>query len=234
MKHTVYKTTNNINGKYYIGAHSTKIINDDYFGSGIALKKAIDKYGIENFSKEILFIFETKEEMFKMEREIVSEEVANDKMSYNLKIGGYGGWPNNAGENNPNFGKELWKKGKTEEEIIEINKKRASHGEKNGMFGKTHNDMAKQRIIEGNKLFNETDEGKEKLIQSAIRLSEIMTGVPKSEEQKEKMSESAKKRWTEMEIVKCLYCGKEGKIVTMKRYHFEKCKFKNNLIEVII
>jgi len=61
-----------------------------------------------------------------------------------------------------------------------------------------------------------------------------MTGVPKSEEQKEKMSEAAKKRWAEMEIVKCPYCGKEGKIVTMKRYHFEKCKFKNNLIEVII
>ena len=85
MNYTIYKTTNNINGKYYIGAHKTEIINDNYFGSGIALKEAINKYGIENFSKEILFIFETKEEMFKKEREIIYEEVVNDKMSYNMK-----------------------------------------------------------------------------------------------------------------------------------------------------
>ena len=102
------------------------------------------------------------------------------------------------------------------------------------MFGKTHTDEAKQRIIEANKLFNETDEGKEKLIQSAIRLSKIMAGVPKTEEQKLKMAESAKKRWAEMEIVKCPYCEKEGKIVKMKQFHFDKCKFKQNLIENII
>lgn len=236
MNYTIYKTTNNINGKYYIGAHKTEIINDNYFGSGIALKEAINKYGIENFSKEILFIFETKEEMFKKEKEIISEEVVNDKMSYNMKIGGFGGWDHidSSGENNPNFGKELWKKGKSEEEIKEINAKRATYGEQNGMFGKTHSEEAKQKISEKNKLFNLTIEGQEKLKKSAASMSKKWKNVPKTEEQKLKMAESAKKRWAEMEIVKCPYCEKEGKIVIMKQFHFDKCKFKQNLIEDII
>ena len=64
MFYTIYKTTNNINGKWYIGYHSTKDVNDDYLGSGRDLKKAIKKYGIKNFSKEILFVFNSAEEAF--------------------------------------------------------------------------------------------------------------------------------------------------------------------------
>ena len=58
MKHVIYKITNIVNGKFYIGKHSTLDINDSYMGSGVAIKKAIKKYGKENFTKEILFEFE--------------------------------------------------------------------------------------------------------------------------------------------------------------------------------
>lgn len=54
MFHYVYEITNNINGKKYIGKRSCHcpIEEDKYMGSGTLLLKAIDKYGIDNFSKK--------------------------------------------------------------------------------------------------------------------------------------------------------------------------------------
>lgn len=55
MKHfIVYKTTNVVNDKIYIGQHCTENIDDNYIGSGLVLLKAIDKYGKNSFKREIL------------------------------------------------------------------------------------------------------------------------------------------------------------------------------------
>ena len=59
----VYKTTNLVNGKIYIGQHQTYDLNDGYLGSGILLRRAIEKYGEENFKREILFECSSVEEM---------------------------------------------------------------------------------------------------------------------------------------------------------------------------
>jgi hypothetical protein len=48
----IYKTTNLINGKIYVGQYSGK--KDNYLGSGLLIKKAIKKYGRENFVRDIL------------------------------------------------------------------------------------------------------------------------------------------------------------------------------------
>ena len=88
MFYTVYKITNKLNGKFYIGKHKTQNLYDDYMGSGKLIKNAIKKYGSENFVKEILEFFNTEEEMNFAERKLV---VIDSKISYNLAPGGYGG-----------------------------------------------------------------------------------------------------------------------------------------------
>lgn len=92
MFYTIYKITNQIDGKFYIGSHKTKDLNDVYMGSGKYLIHTQKKYGIENFKKEILFVFETAEEMYAKEAEIVNEDFLATENTYNLKIGGFGGW----------------------------------------------------------------------------------------------------------------------------------------------
>lgn len=92
MRHIIYKVTNIVNNKYYIGYHKTDNIHDDYYGSGKLLKTALNKYGKKNFNKEILFIFDNKEQALLKEFELVNDITINDVNSYNLKIGGEGGW----------------------------------------------------------------------------------------------------------------------------------------------
>lgn len=93
MYYIIYKTTNLLNNMIYIGSHQTANLNDGYLGSGKYLKKAIKKYGKENFKFEILYFFSSKEEMFSKEREIVNESFVKDPLTYNLKVGGSGGNP---------------------------------------------------------------------------------------------------------------------------------------------
>ena len=81
----VYKTSNTLNNRYYIGVHTR---NDDrYLGSGTAIKLAVEKYGKKNFTRETLFEG-TEEECLELEEFIVDEEFILNENNYNLTVGG--------------------------------------------------------------------------------------------------------------------------------------------------
>jgi hypothetical protein len=88
--HIIYKTTCLVNDKIYIGVHSTKNLNDGYYGSGKLLNRAIKKYGIENFKTEVLEFFNSKEDAYQKERLIVNENFIKNENTYNINIGGNG------------------------------------------------------------------------------------------------------------------------------------------------
>lgn len=145
MHYIVYKTTNQINGKFYIGTHKTEDLNDNYMGSGKYLNHAIKKYGVENFKKEIMFVFDNPEQMFAKEAEIVTVDFLSEENTYNIKLGGFGGWGPFAREareikypNGTMFGRKL----------SDISKKKISAakiGNKNWL-GRKHTEETKKKI----------------------------------------------------------------------------------------
>src|ERR1035437_10188416 len=90
--HYIYKTVNLINGKFYIGMHSTFDLDDGYLGSGKRLWYSIKKHGRENFVKKILEFCKDRTELKCREKKIVNEDMIHDPLCMNLMIGGEGGW----------------------------------------------------------------------------------------------------------------------------------------------
>lgn len=106
MNHYVYKITNLINNKKYIGKRSCDcdIKDDQYMGSGIILKKAIKKYGKDNFKKDIIEILDNEEEAFQREMYWIKYfNAVRSKEYYNLKDGGNGNTSADAIRNNSNL-----------------------------------------------------------------------------------------------------------------------------------
>lgn len=87
----LYQVRNLVNGKIYVGAHTTTNLDDGYMGSGLGIRRAIEKYGLENFEKTILFFFTSKEELFQKEAEIVNTRFVKREDTYNMTEGGIGG-----------------------------------------------------------------------------------------------------------------------------------------------
>lgn len=92
MFYTIYQITHTATGRHYIGKHQTENLNDDYMGSGKILRRAIKKHGITAFTKSILHVYNTEEEMNAKERELVTEDFCRRKDTYNICEGGKGGF----------------------------------------------------------------------------------------------------------------------------------------------
>lgn len=87
----IYKTTNQINGKVYIGQSSRDIENSkDYLGSGVLIKEAFIEFNKKNFTKEIICECETLEELNQAEVYWINKENSIHPNGYNIETGGSG------------------------------------------------------------------------------------------------------------------------------------------------
>ena len=94
--HYIYRITNKLNGKFYIGMHSTDNMDDGYFGSGKRLGYSVVKHGKENHEMEILEHYFSREELAAREKELVNKELLQNETCMNISLGGEGGgnWAN--------------------------------------------------------------------------------------------------------------------------------------------
>lgn len=189
--YTIYQITNLINNKIYIGKHQTKYLNDDYFGSGKLISRAIEKYKIENFKKEILHIFDNEEEMNNKEKELVTIDFCLREDTYNETVGGYGGFYHINNKKVKSYyvqkAKDSWFS-RPESERIEINKKKAQKGENNFWYGKDHSGKNNPRY---------------NVVVTSItreKISNSNKGKKRSEKYKKEKSELMKKLWFEGKI----------------------------------
>lgn len=143
----IYKTTNKINNKIYIGQHRHSNYDKYYLGSGTLLKKSIAKYGRDNFKNEIIYICENQNELDEKEKYFINKfNATNILIGYNLLEGGQGGvsaidylkksgryeqWRlKRVGENNPMYNSGI----------------NGTHPK--GMLGKHHSEEYKNRLHE--------------------------------------------------------------------------------------
>ena len=178
----VYVITNLINGKQYIGDHSTNEINDHYLGSGNLIKKAISKYGKENFRKEILELCETKQEAFEKQEKYINEYETLSPNGYNISPKGGHNVSGCISEETKrkigkaNKGKTAWNKGKhgcySKEALAKMSKPKSDQhkimigkskvGNKN-FLGKNHTQETKEKISKSNKGKKRSNEVKKQM-----------------------------------------------------------------------
>lgn len=133
----IYMTINLINNKKYIGKKKGKIDNW-YLGSGIYLKRAINKYGKENFKKEILDICYSLEEQNQKEKEWIEKyNAVEDNMFYNIASGGDGG-------------DIISNLSKSRKEALR-QKHREKKGSLNSFYGRSHSKESIRRMMETKK-----------------------------------------------------------------------------------
>ena len=219
----IYKTTNLVNGKIYIGQHKSESFDEDYKGSGCLLWNAIRKYGWDNFKTEILVECNSIEEMNFEEIRLISEFNARDRsIGYNITEGGSG--------------------------FLGVDC--AHFGESNGMYGKKHSEESRRKMSESQKRREPpTEETRRKLSESHRRenlsestlkkLSESSKRENRSEETMRKMSESHKRENLSEESLrhlseanvgrKWIHKGTENKFVTSE--DFEKYINEGRLIK---
>ena len=204
----IYKTTNHVNSKIYIGQDKNN--NPKYLGSGKILYLAIQKYGVENFNKEILEVCESVEDLNEREKYWISfYDSTNRSIGYNIALGGNGGDTLSKHPNKKEIGKRIGESNKkiwedkdyrinmsvirknqiTEETREKLSK--SSKGENNGMYGKSHIVNVKNKMSEARKQWwnNLTENEREDIGKKISEANTGKSGNAWTDEQKKAHSE---------------------------------------------
>jgi group I intron endonuclease len=242
----IYKTTNLINGKIYIGQHcvNKRPEIDDYLGSGNYLKRAIKKYGKENFKREILeFCLPCVNHINFKEQYWIKELNSTDKeIGYNVSKGGDISGYSRGMVRSEEHCRRL-SESKKGHEVSEETKEKLRQAN----LGKKASEETKRKQSESNKKYVPSQETKEKLRQVGLghevssetrkKISEsnkgkvawnkgkesVFLGKTHTEESKKKMSEYVRNR----SVLECPYCNIQCNIISvMKKHHFDNCKHK--------
>lgn len=248
----LYKTTNLLNGKTYVGIHKTTDLEDDYLGSGFALLVAIRKYGKLNFKREILEYCESYDILLELEKKYVDENWVKSKSNYNLKTGGQSSGIL-SDESKMKISETLKKKYDSGEitAFRNIGSTPWNKGKKEVYSTDTKNFMSKSGK---NRYINDTEHAFKKYRFKTPWNKGIELG-PMTEEEKGKRSKTLKERWkthkhhaigtepwnkglkgvqeawnkgVEMEKSECPHCSKMVDKGNGKRWHFDNCKMKED------
>jgi hypothetical protein len=250
MYYFIYKTTNLINNKTYVGMHKTNDLNDGYLGSGLAFKDALKKYGKDNFKREILKFTDSYESLIELEKLYVTEDLVNDRNNYNLKTGGqsHGLLSNESKIKISNTLKHKYKTGEIKPkyeapyEMTDKHKKQISETLKERYKTVEHPTTGKEPWNKGKKgvqiPWNKGKKGVQDGWSKDLKLG------PLSEEHKNNISNSLKEyyknnpnpmlgkdAWNKgkkMDQIECPHCGKMVDKGNGNRWHFDNCKMKIN------
>lgn len=194
----IYLTTNLVNNKKYIGQHKG-FINDNYLGSGIQIKKALEKYGKNNFKREILEICQEHELDEKEKFWINYYDAFNSDQFYNLSEGGQNGDGWQAAhrwfKSHPEDAKQIYLNN-----LNKLNKWRQEHPEE------VKNNINK--MLEGNKKWRE--ENPEIIFENMKKVNQKKEEWQKANpEQHQKQIEAWRKKGSETnsQKIKCLTTG---------------------------
>ncbi len=200
----IYKITNNINKKYYIGKRTSKIqpIDDPYFGSGKLLKMAIRKYGKDNFIKEIIELCINEDSLNEREIHWIYKLNSFSPNGYNINVGGKGG---DTFTNNPN-------KEKVRAIIAGIN------------IGRKHTNEYKEKLSKLRKGKTQAPCEKEKCIY-CYKITDIRNLKRWHNENCLKNIKNIDKK-RNLKKGDCPHCNKSYTMTNLVQHHLDKCKLK--------
>jgi len=245
MFYYLYEITNTINGKIYVGVHKTNNLNDGYMGSGKVIRRAMEKYGAENFTKVILEQFDDSVAMYAREKEVVSASFLLREDVYNLRRGGTGGFDyiNKHKLNSTwnNVGKQPGTKavyftaedGRRQQILNKKNKTGAySANFKNAFKDKLRQADFQSRSQSVAAMVKRKNTFAESRHQQGEKNSQfgMMWITNDIKDKKIRKTDSIPdgfrkgKKYNPQQVEFCPHCHKEGAGSNMKRYHFNNCK----------